>query len=86
MLLILGLGYAGRAVAAAARDAGYAVAATSRNGTSGTVAFPEAVPAIARATHLLTTIPPDAAGDPVLARHAEAIAAAAELCWIGYLS
>ena len=86
MLLILGLGYAGQAVAAAARDAGYAVAATSRNGTPGTVAFAAAGPAIARATHLLTTIPPDAAGDPVLACYAGAIAAAAEPRWIGYLS
>ncbi len=86
MLLILGLGYAGQAVAAAARDAGYAVAATSRDGAQGTVAFAEAGPAIARATHLLTTIPPDAVGDPVLARYAGAIAAAAELRWIGYLS
>ena len=87
MLLILGLGYAGRAVAAAARDAGWEVAGTTRDGTNGTLAFADAAPAIARATHLLITAPPDAAGaDPVLAHHRAAIAAATGLRWVGYLS
>ena len=39
-----------------------------------------------RATHLLSTAPPDGSGDPVLARHGDAIAGAPELRWIGYLS
>ena len=41
---------------------------------------------LAEATHLLVSIPPGAAGDPVLARHSEDIAAAKRLRWIGYLS
>jgi nucleoside-diphosphate-sugar epimerase len=42
---------------------------------------------LAAATHLLNSVPPDDAGDPVLARHGPAIAAAApDLAWIGYLS
>jgi nucleoside-diphosphate-sugar epimerase len=36
-------------------------------------------------THLLVSVPPDAEGDPVLARHGDAIAAMA-LSWVGYLS
>lgn len=44
-------------------------------------------PAIAAATHILVSISPTAAGDPVLADHAAAIAAAApHLRWVGYLS
>ena len=39
------------------------------------------------ATHLLSSVPPDAAGDPVLEIHGAAIAQAApHLAWIGYLS
>jgi nucleoside-diphosphate-sugar epimerase len=38
------------------------------------------------ATHLLVSVPPDPAGDPVLRRFGEAIAGARRLEWIGYLS
>jgi len=41
---------------------------------------------LAGATHLLSSVPPDEYGDPVLDRHGEAIAAARNLRWIGYLS
>jgi nucleoside-diphosphate-sugar epimerase len=37
-------------------------------------------------THLLVSVPPDAAGDPVLALHGGDIAALAGLSWLGYLS
>jgi nucleoside-diphosphate-sugar epimerase len=37
-------------------------------------------------THLLVSVPPDAAGDPVLALHGGDIATLAGLSWIGYLS
>ena len=44
-------------------------------------------PALAAATHVLASIAPDEAGDPLLAAHADAIAAAApHLKWVGYLS
>lgn len=44
-------------------------------------------PAIKAATHVLASIAPDAGGDPVLAQHGEALAAAApHLEWVGYLS
>ena len=38
------------------------------------------------ATHILSSVPPGADGDPVLARHAADIAACRELRWVGYLS
>jgi nucleoside-diphosphate-sugar epimerase len=37
-------------------------------------------------THLLVSVPPDAAGDPVLAVHGEDIAEIEGLRWLGYLS
>jgi nucleoside-diphosphate-sugar epimerase len=37
-------------------------------------------------THLLLSVPPDAAGDPVLAVHRDDIAKIGSLCWLGYLS
>jgi nucleoside-diphosphate-sugar epimerase len=39
-----------------------------------------------RITHLLVSVPPDAAGDPVLAVHGEDIARIKGLRWLGYLS
>jgi nucleoside-diphosphate-sugar epimerase len=94
-LLIFGLGYCGTAVSDLARGAGFVVTGTARQGAeSGTVPFDAAAPAIAAATHVLSTVPPEvqgdaeasALGDPVLARYADAIAAAPRLRWIGYLS
>jgi nucleoside-diphosphate-sugar epimerase len=92
-LSVFGLGYTGAAVARAAVAAGLSVTAVSRDPAAArlpqsvrVVAFAAAAEALARATHLLATAPPDAAGDPVLAAHAAAIAAAPRLRWIGYLS
>ncbi len=42
--------------------------------------------AIAEATHILLSIPPDQDGDPVLRRFEADLAAARRLAWIGYLS
>lgn len=92
-LVVAGLGYSGRAVARAAVAAGWAVTGTARDPAATVappgvtvVAFAAAGPAIAAATHLLVTAAPGEAGDPVLAAHAAAIAAAPGLRWIGYLS
>jgi len=85
-LLIFGLGYSGRAIAAAARLAGFGVRGTSRHPADDEVPFNQAEAAIAAATHIVTTIAPDADGDPVLARYARAIRAAPDLRWCGYLS
>jgi nucleoside-diphosphate-sugar epimerase len=37
-------------------------------------------------THLLTSVPPDQEGDPVLRQHGREIAALSDLDWVGYLS
>jgi nucleoside-diphosphate-sugar epimerase len=50
------------------------------------IPFDAAEPAIAAATHILVTAPPDTDGDPVFNRYSDAIAAASGLRWIGYLS
>ena len=42
--------------------------------------------ALAGTTHLLSSVPPDAAGDPVLDAHFRDIASLKGLQWIGYLS
>ena len=45
------------------------------------------VPSLSRATHVLLSIAPDEAGDPVFAAHADDVARAApHLRWLGYLS
>lgn len=92
-LVVAGLGYSGAAIAAAARDAGFLVTGTARDPGAvspppgvGVVAFAAAAPAIMAATHLVVTAAPDAAGDPVLAAHGAAVAAAPGLRWVGYLS
>ncbi|HYF08360.1 MAG TPA: SDR family NAD(P)-dependent oxidoreductase [Acetobacteraceae bacterium] len=95
-LLVCGLGYSGAATAAEAARRGWRVAGTARDplraeAPSGVavIAFAEAAPAIAEATHLFVTAPPDEAGDPVLAAHGDAVRAAVargSLRWVGYVS
>ncbi|VXC76342.1 NAD(P)-dependent oxidoreductase [Sphingomonas sp. 8AM] len=81
-LFVFGLGYAARTVAGAA---GAPLLATTRDGRDGTIRFDDeaAVCAgLAASTHVLSSVPPDDAGDPVL-RHYEAALAGR---WLGYLS
>lgn len=92
-LVVCGVGYTGSAIAAAAHAAGFSVTGTARDPTSRrapdgvtVIPFEDAGPAISAATHLLITAGTDEAGDPVLARHADAVASAPNLRWIGYLS
>jgi nucleoside-diphosphate-sugar epimerase len=82
-LLIFGLGYCGRAVANAVPE--FSVTGTSRS-AGAVLPFDAAEPAIANATHIMVTVPPDTDGDPVLKGYADAIADAPALRWIGYLS
>lgn len=96
MLLVLGLGYSGLAVARQAHAAGLAVRGTARDPASLpqaaralAIPFAAAGEAIRDATHLLVTAPPGEAGDPVLAAHGPALAAAlaaGTLRWVGYVS
>jgi nucleoside-diphosphate-sugar epimerase len=87
-LLIFGLGYSATAIAMAAREAGFQVTGTRRNPTQepDVVGFHEAGHVLQQATHVLSSVPPDAEGDPVLAQYGAALSAAPHLRWIGYLS
>jgi nucleoside-diphosphate-sugar epimerase len=93
-MMILGLGYAGRAVAQLATESGFAVTGTQRQPRPDAapdgiqlLAFEAAGPAIREATHLLVTAAPEeATGDPVLARFTAEVAAAPALRWVGYIS
>jgi nucleoside-diphosphate-sugar epimerase len=90
-LLVFGLGYVGTAIARAAAAAGISVQGTTRDGAPSPddgvlrTDFTASATAVATATHVLCTVPPDATGDPVLSRYGDAIAES-PLRWIGYLS
>ena len=100
-LFAFGLGYsAGRLAQRLAND-GWRITGTSRT-PEGAAAItargwramtfdasapnPALTPALASATHVLVSIPPDSAGDPALRCHRANLAAAPHLEWIGYFS
>jgi nucleoside-diphosphate-sugar epimerase len=99
-LFCFGLGYSARALAERLRAQGWQIAGTTRSrdsaaalsaaGFESTVfdrdrPLADARAALAGATHVLSSVPPDAAGDPVLDHHRRDIVAAG-LSWVGYLS
>lgn len=81
-LLIFGPGYTASQIGIAAQGREFTVEAIGRAAFAddGQVAA-----AIGRATHILSSVPPDGDCDPVLVRHGPAIAASG-VRWIGYLS
>ena len=99
-LFCFGLGYSAAALARPLAAAGWRIAGTTREEeTAASLAalgydmhvFSRARPladaaALAGATHLLLSVPPDEHGDPVLDLCAAAIAAQPQLRWAGYLS
>ncbi|MBV9654596.1 MAG: SDR family NAD(P)-dependent oxidoreductase [Acetobacteraceae bacterium] len=92
-MLVFGLGYTGTAIAGAAQAAEFTVAGTSRDpgerrAPAGIrlLPFDAAAPEVARATHVLATIPVGEGGDLVLDRYGPALAASEALRWAGYLS
>jgi nucleoside-diphosphate-sugar epimerase len=95
-LFCFGLGYTARVLARRLAADGGTVRGTCRTADKVSEAgFPVEVfdrdhplprPALDGVTHLLVSVPPDAAGDPVLAVHGEDIAEIKELRWVGYLS
>lgn len=81
-LFVFGLGYAARAIVRAA-DAPYL--ATTRDGREGTIRFDDEAQVragLAASTHILSSVPPDEAGDAVLNPYRDALAGK----WCGYLS
>jgi nucleoside-diphosphate-sugar epimerase len=97
-LLVFGLGYSASRFLALHGDEFVTIVATSRTPAApppprvtrllfdGRSAGEKLRSAVAAATHLLVSIPPDEDGDPVLRLLGEEIAAAREVAWIGYLS
>ena len=93
MLLSLGHGYTARELARQLRPEGWRIIATSRTADAPQEGVDlrqwpgeDLRDAFEQATHLLTSIAPGEAGDPVLAALADQIANAPNLRWIGYLS
>ena len=100
-LFCFGLGYSARAIAALLSGEGWRIAGTCRPDTDtgeladlgyelhdfdGSGAMNDAATALAGTTHLLSSAPPGAIGDPVLAQHQADIEFLQGLEWIGYLS
>lgn len=85
-LFCFGFGYTAGHLARAL-PAGWQVGGTVRhkNGNPGTQLFGDALD-LSDITHLLISIPPEEAGDPVLLRYRHTLDAAENLRWIGYLS
>jgi nucleoside-diphosphate-sugar epimerase len=86
-MLIFGLGYTAARLAERLRDRGWLVEATGSKGTLEFGDTGEVLRAIGRATHILSSVPPDpkTGADPVLACHGAALASS-DAAWIGYLS
>jgi nucleoside-diphosphate-sugar epimerase len=93
-LLCFGLGYAAQALARLLACDRWTVTGTSRRPEQAAgyacACFDRTHPlppaALAGASHILVSVPPDEAGDPVLDRHGADIAALPGLRWLGYLS
>ena len=84
-MLIFGLGYTAARIATALAAKGWDVVST---GSAGTIAFDDAASvrlALAQATHILSSVPPVADGDPVLNTYGDLIRQSPAK-WIGYLS
>ena len=81
-LLVFGLGYTARAFVKRLGPE-WTIASTLRGDTRVPL-LPDG--GFTGVTHILVSIPPDEAGDPVLDGYGEAIAALKNLQWLGYLS
>jgi len=94
-LLSIGHGYSAQALARLLIPQGWVVIGTTRSADRARAFAAEGVeplllpgtlaPALARASHILTSVAPDASGDPILRDHAAELRAARPE-WVGYLS
>ena len=100
-LFVFGLGYSAVVLARRLRAQGWIVGGTCQSEDKRAAAAAEGILAVlfdghapmadaanvlARATHILSSVPPAEGGDPVLAHHRNDIAALKSLKWAGYLS
>jgi nucleoside-diphosphate-sugar epimerase len=99
-LFCFGLGYTALALARGLMAEGWRIAGTTRNADKQSELASEgyevllfdrdrplhdAAAALAGATHVLTSVSPEEAGDPVLAHHVADLRRCANLEWVGYL-
>ncbi len=97
-LFVFGLGYSASAIGALLRQQGWLVSGTVRSPEKfeairkrglAPLLFSDSagiVMALQSAAHVLVSVPPGEAGDPVLSHYGDALRAAPKLRWIGYLS
>lgn len=96
-LFCFGLGYSAGYLARMLARADWRIAGTTRDAPSANAEFPlqrfcrgqplaDAANALAGASHVLVSVPPDQFGCPVLDEHGSDIAAHKDLVWVGYLS
>ncbi len=100
-LFCFGLGYSAARFAERLRAEGWAVAGTCRSAEKATALsargihtfrfdrgrpLDDARAALAGTTHMLSSVPPDEAGDAVLGHHGADIARLGSLGWVAYLS
>ncbi|HYM31264.1 MAG TPA: SDR family oxidoreductase [Candidatus Cybelea sp.] len=100
-LFCFGFGYCAEALAARLSPRGFRIAGTCRTESKraalaarGIEAFlfdrdrplDDARTALADATHVLSSVPPDSFGDPVLDHHGDDLGAQGSVVWAGYLS
>ena len=81
-MFIFGLGYSASHIAAALTALGWEVISTGRDGTLSFDDSGSVQAALADASHVLSSVPPVADGDPVLERYGDLL----EGKWLGYLS
>jgi nucleoside-diphosphate-sugar epimerase len=100
-LFCFGLGYSALTLARRAMAEGWTVAGTCRQAATrdalraegiaadlfdGTAPLADAATRLGAASHILSSVPPDADGDPVLRHHDDDLADCTGARWIGYLS
>jgi nucleoside-diphosphate-sugar epimerase len=95
-LFIFGYGYTASFVAKAALAKGWQVSATTRDpakaeslrlqGVQSVILADGAAPDLTHVTHVLSSVPPTADGDPILLAFGGSIKAARHVTWLGYLS
>ncbi len=79
-LFVFGLGYTAKAIVA--RLSGWTVESTGSDGTMGFDDKAAVCAALSRATHVLSSVPPQDGEDPVLSNYGDAFGPQ----WLGYLS
>lgn len=98
-LLVFGLGFSARVLARRLLAEGWRVAGTTRSADKRARLEAQGLEAhlfdrdhplppdvLEGVTHVLVSVPPDEAGDPVAEAHGAALAALPDLRWLGYLS